>query len=128
MQQNLFISPNSFVQWAGIAALKDARKEVEEMREIYDSRRQFMLKRLKEMGLKVAVEPTGAFYILANARQYAADSFQLAFAILEKARVGVTPGIDFGSQTEGFLRFSYTNSLEKIEQGLEKLQRYLASL
>ncbi|MCJ7546689.1 MAG: pyridoxal phosphate-dependent aminotransferase [Deltaproteobacteria bacterium] len=128
MQQNLFISPNSFVQWAGIAALQDAHKEVEEMKEIYDSRRQIMLKRLKEMGLKVAVEPTGAFYILANARQYAADSYQLAFAILEKAKVGVTPGIDFGSQTEGFLRFSYTNSLEKIEQGLKRLQSYLASL
>ena len=128
MQQNLFISPNSFVQWAGIAALKDAHKEVEEMRETYNSRRQFMLRRLKEMGLKVAVEPTGAFYILANARQYAADSYQLAFAILEKAKVGVTPGIDFGSRAEGFLRFSYTNSLEKIEQGLERLQSYLASL
>jgi aspartate/methionine/tyrosine aminotransferase len=128
MQQNLFISPNSFVQWAGIAALKDAHKEVQEMREIYNRRRQFMLKRLKEMGLQVAVEPTGAFYILANARQYAADSYKLAFAILEKAKVGVTPGIDFGSQAEGFLRFSYTNSLEKIEQGLERLQRYLASL
>lgn len=128
MQQNLFISPNSFVQWAGIAALKDAHKEVEEMRETYNSRRQFMLRRLKEMGLKVAVEPTGAFYILANARQYAADSYQLAFAILEKAKVGVTPGIDFGSQAEGFLRFSYTNSLEKIEQGLEQLQRYLEGL
>jgi aspartate/methionine/tyrosine aminotransferase len=128
MQQNLFISPNSFVQWAGIAALKDARKEVEEMKEIYDSRRKFMLKRLKEMGLKVAVEPTGAFYILANARQYAADSYQLAFAILEKARVGVTPGIDFGSQAEGFLRFSYTNSLEKIEQGLERMQKYFESI
>jgi aspartate/methionine/tyrosine aminotransferase len=128
MQQNLFISPNSFVQWAGIAALKDAQKEVEEMKEIYDSRRQFMLKRLKEMGLKVAVEPTGAFYILANAREYAADSYKLAFAILEKARVGVTPGIDFGSQAEGFLRFSYTNSLEKIEEGLERLQKYFESV
>ena len=128
MQQNLFISPNSFVQWAGIAALKDAHKEVEEMRETYNSRRQIMLKRLKEMGLKVSVEPTGAFYILANARRYAADSYQLAFAILEKAKVGVTPGIDFGSQAEGFLRFSYTNSLEKIEQGLEHIQKYLASI
>ncbi|OGP81930.1 MAG: aspartate aminotransferase [Deltaproteobacteria bacterium RBG_16_54_11] len=128
MQQNLFISPNSFVQWAGIAALKDAHKEVEEMKETYNCRREFMLKGLREMGLKVAVEPTGAFYILANARRYAVDSYQLAFAILEKAGVGVTPGIDFGSRAEGFLRFSYANSLEKIEQGLERLQRYLASL
>jgi aspartate/methionine/tyrosine aminotransferase len=128
MQQNLFISPNSFVQWAGIAALKDAHKEVQEMKEIYNCRREFMLKRLKEIGLTVAVEPTGAFYILANARRYAADSYKLAFAILEKAKVGVTPGIDFGSQAEGFLRFSYANSLENIEQGLERLQRYFESI
>jgi aspartate/methionine/tyrosine aminotransferase len=128
MQQNLFISPNSFVQWAGIAALREAHHEVEEMKEIYNRRREFMLKRLREMGLGVAVEPTGAFYILANARQYSADSYQLAFAILEKARVGVTPGIDFGSQAEGFLRFSYTNSLENIEEGMERLQQYLEGL
>ena len=128
MQQNLFISPNSFVQWAGIAALREARKEVEEMKEIYNRRREFMLKRLREMGLQVAVEPTGAFYILANARGYSADSYQLAFDILKKARVGVTPGIDFGSQAEGFLRFSYANSLENIEEGMERLQKYLEGL
>jgi aspartate/methionine/tyrosine aminotransferase len=128
MQQNLFISPNSFVQWAGIAALKEAFHEVAEMKEIYNCRREFMLKRLKEIGLTVAVEPTGAFYILANARRYAADSYQLAFAILEQAKVGVTPGIDFGSQAEGFLRFSYANSLENIEEGLERLQKYFEGI
>jgi aspartate/methionine/tyrosine aminotransferase len=128
MQQNLFISPNSFVQWAGIAALQEAHREVEEMKEIYNRRREFMLPRLREMGFGVAVEPTGAFYILANARRYAADSYRLAFDILEKAGVGVTPGIDFGSGAEGFLRFSYANSLENIEEGMERLQKYLASL
>jgi len=74
------------------------------------------------------VEPTGAFYILANARRYAADSYQLAFDILKKAKVGVTPGIDFGSQAEGFLRFSYANSLDNIEEGMERLQKYLGGL
>jgi aspartate/methionine/tyrosine aminotransferase len=128
MQQNLFISPNSFVQWAGIAALKEAHHEVEEMKEIYNRRREFMLKRLKEIGLTVAVEPTGAFYILANARPYSTNSYQLAFDILEKAGVGVTPGIDFGSQAEGFLRFSYANSLENIEEGLERLQKYFENI
>lgn len=128
MQQNLFISPNSFVQWAGIAALREAHKEVEEMKEIYNRRREFMLPRLRELGFGVAVEPTGAFYILANARRYSADSYKLAFDILEKAGVGVTPGIDFGSKAEGFLRFSYANSLENIEEGMERLQKYLASL
>jgi aspartate/methionine/tyrosine aminotransferase len=128
MQQNLFISPNSFVQWAGIAALREAHREVAEMKEIYNRRREFMLQRLRELGFGVAVEPTGAFYILANARRYSADSYRLAFDILEKAGVGVTPGIDFGSGAEGFLRFSYANSLENIEEGMERLQKYLASL
>ncbi|UCC66972.1 MAG: pyridoxal phosphate-dependent aminotransferase [Deltaproteobacteria bacterium] len=128
MQQNLFISPNSFVQWAGIAALQEAQKEVEEMKEIYNRRREFLLRKLRELGLGVAVEPTGAFYILANARKYSVDSYRLAFNILENARVGVTPGIDFGSRAEGFLRFSYANSLENMEEGMERLQRYLQSL
>jgi aspartate/methionine/tyrosine aminotransferase len=128
MQQNLFISPNSFVQWAGIAALREAHKEVAEMKEIYNRRREFMLPRLRELGFGVAVEPTGAFYILANARKYSADSYQLAFDILEKAGVGVTPGIDFGSGAEGFLRFSYANSLENIEEGMERLKKYLEGL
>jgi aspartate/methionine/tyrosine aminotransferase len=126
MQQNLFISPNSFVQWAGIAALREAHKEVAEMKEIYNRRREFMLPRLRAMGFGVAVEPTGAFYILANARRYSADSYRLAFDILEKAGVGVTPGVDFGSGAEGFLRFSYANSLENIEEGMERLQKYLS--
>lgn len=128
MQQNLFISPNSFVQWAGIAALREAHQEVEEMKEIYNRRREFMLKRLRGLGLEVAVEPTGAFYILANARKYSPDSYKLAFDILEKAKVGVTPGIDFGSKAEGFLRFSYANSLENIEEGMDRLQKYLGGL
>jgi (5-formylfuran-3-yl)methyl phosphate transaminase len=128
MQQNLFISPNSFVQWAGIAALHEAHKEVAEMKEIYNRRREFMLSRLRELEFGVAVEPTGAFYILANARKYSADSYRLAFDILEKAGVGVTPGIDFGSGAEGFLRFSYANSLENIEEGMERLQKYLEGL
>jgi aspartate/methionine/tyrosine aminotransferase len=128
MQQNLFISPNSFVQWAGIAALREAHTEVAEMKEIYNRRREFMLSSLRKLGFGVAVEPTGAFYILANAQKYSADSYQLAFDILEKAGVGVTPGIDFGSRAEGFLRFSYANSLENIEEGMERLQKYLASL
>jgi aspartate/methionine/tyrosine aminotransferase len=128
MQQNLFISPNSFVQWAGIAALREAHKEVEEMKEIYNRRREFMLSRLRELGFGVVVEPTGAIYILANARKYATDSYRLAFDILEKAGVGVTPGIDFGSGAEGFLRFSYANSLENIEEGMERLEKYLEGL
>jgi aspartate/methionine/tyrosine aminotransferase len=72
------------------------------------------------------VEPTGAFYVLANAKRFSEDSYKLAFDILEHAHVGVTPGIDFGANAEGYIRFSYANTLENIEEGLDRIEKYLA--
>ena len=128
MQQNFFICAGSLAQRAGIAALEESGDEVKEMKSIYNRRRKFMIKRLKEMGLSVAVEPTGAFYVFANARKFSGDSYRLAFDILEKAHVGVTPGVDFGKNGEGYLRFSYANSMDKIAEGLNRLERYLKGL
>jgi aspartate/methionine/tyrosine aminotransferase len=125
LQQNFFISANAMVQQAGIAALKDAGDDVARMQKIYNERRLFMIRRLKELGFGITVEPTGAFYVFANAKHFSADSYKLAFDILEKAHVGVGPGIDFGQNGEGYLRFSYANSLENIEEGMERLERYL---
>ncbi len=125
LQQNFFLAPNSVVQIAGIAALKEADDDVMRMRDIYDQRRRFMIDRLREIGFGIPVEPTGAFYVFANARHLSADSYALAYDILEKARVGVTPGIDFGSGGEGYLRFSYANSIENIEEGMNRLERYV---
>jgi len=125
MIQNFFISPNAFVQEAAIAALNECEKETEQMREIYDERRKFMIKRLREIGFGITVEPTGAFYVFANAKKFTNDSYRFAFEILEKAKVGVTPGIDFGSGGEGYIRFSYANSLENIKEGLARIERFL---
>jgi aspartate/methionine/tyrosine aminotransferase len=125
LQQNLFISPNSFVQLAAINALREAESDVRRMRETYDQRRKFMIRRLRELGFGIMVEPTGAFYILANAKRFSEDSYRFAFDILEKAKVGVAPGIDFGTNAEGFLRFSYARSMEDIEEGMDRLEGYL---
>jgi aspartate/methionine/tyrosine aminotransferase len=125
LQQNFFISANAMVQQAGIAALKYGAEDVARMQKTYNKRRIFMIRRLKEMGLGITVEPTGAFYVFANAKHISSDSYQLAFDILEKAHVGVSPGIDFGQNGEGYLRFSYANSLENIEEGMDRLKRYL---
>jgi aspartate/methionine/tyrosine aminotransferase len=125
VHQNFFISANSMVQWAGIAALEEAAEDVARMRAIYDERRRFMIKRLKEIGFGITVEPTGAFYVLANARRFSGDSYKLAFDILDHAHVGVTPGIDFGLNAEGYLRFSYANTLENIAEGMDRIERYL---
>ena len=124
MHQNFFISANAFVQWAGIAALKESEADVNRMKKLYNARRKFIIRKLRELGLGITVEPTGAFYVLANARKYSKNSFELAFDILEKAKVGCTPGIDFGSNAEGYLRFSYANSIENIEEAMKRLKRY----
>ena len=86
-----------------------------------------MISRLKEIGFTITVEPTGAFYVFANAARFGEDSYKLAFEVLEKAHVGVTPGIDFGKNGEGYIRFSYANSLENIKEGMKRIENYLRS-
>ncbi len=125
IHQNFMISANGFIQWAGITALTKAQDDVAKMVNIYDERRQYMLTRLRDMGFVIHVEPTGAFYVFADGRKYFSNSYQEAFKITEEAKVGVTPGIDFGSGGEGFLRFSYATSLENMKEGLNRLERYL---
>jgi len=125
IQQNLFICAGSFVQAGGIAALQECDDHVAKMVTLYDQRRRYLLSRLKEMGIATAVEPTGAFYALANVKEYTLDSYSFAFEILEQAKVAVAPGIDFGKNCEGYLRFSYANSLENIKEGLDRLEIFL---
>ncbi len=129
MAQNFFISANAPAQRAALAALTHpmVAQEVNKMVDMYDKRRKFMIKRLKEIGFKIVREPKGAFYVFANAKEFSQNSFELAFEILENAHVGVTPGIDFGSNGEGFLRFCYANSLDLIERGLQRIEEYLHS-
>lgn len=125
LQQNLFICASSVAQRAGIAALQHAGQEINHMKEVYNERRKYMIKRLRELGFRITIEPTGAFYVFVDARHLATNSYNLAFDILEKAHVGVTPGIDFGENGEGYLRFSYANSLENIMEGLHRLESYI---
>jgi len=130
MQQNLFICAAAFAQRAGIAALRQAGPEVERMRAEYDRRRQYIVPRLCQLGLEVPVAPQGAYYVLADARRLGRESLALSRRILERARVTVTPGVDFGPGGEGFLRFSYATSLEQIEEALDRIEvamRRLAS-
>jgi (5-formylfuran-3-yl)methyl phosphate transaminase len=125
LQQNLFICASSVAQRAGIAALRLAGSDVSKMKDTYNLRRKYLVHRLQKMGFGIKAIPTGAFYVFVNARHIANDSYQLAFDILDKAHVGVTPGIDFGENGEGYLRISYANSIENIEEGMNRLEKYL---
>ncbi len=127
LQQNFYICANSFVQHAGVAALRGPKKYVKEMVETYNTRRKYILKKLKDIGFGVKSEPQGAYYVLANAGEFGQDSLILSRSILEEAGVAVTPGIDFGDRAEGYLRFSYANSFENIREGMDRLEKYLNS-
>lgn len=124
LQQNLFICAPSFAQAAAISALRECEAQIAAMVKQYDERRRYLLSHLKAMGIATRFEPTGAFYALANVKKYSNNSYQLAFEILQKAKTAVTPGIDFGSNCEGYLRISYANSLENIKRGMDRLEEF----
>jgi aspartate/methionine/tyrosine aminotransferase len=128
IQQNFFICAASLSQWGGVAALKEGAPDVERMKSVYNERRAYMIQRLRQLGFGLPVEPAGAFYILVNAKHLSTNSYDLSFEILDKAGVGVCPGIDFGQNAEGYLRFSYANSLSNIKEGLNRIEKYLGTL
>ncbi len=125
LQQNLFICAPSTAQQAGVAALEKADADVTAMRSVYNERRLYLLQRLRELGFVIASEPKGAFYVLADARRFTNDVYKFAFDVLRQAHVGITPGVDFGTAGEGFVRFSYANTLDNIREGMSRLERYL---
>ena len=131
LQQSVFISASSFVQHAGIAALEHGAPSVEAMRITYAGRRDRLVAGLRRLGFGLPHTPQGAFYVLADARPLGPlghDSRALAFELLERAHVGVTPGVDFGAAAEGWLRFCYAVADEVIDEALERLEGALAKI
>jgi aspartate/methionine/tyrosine aminotransferase len=127
IQQNFFLCANHFVQAAGVVALTEAQGDVARMRAVYDERRRYLVPALREIGMKIACEPTGAFYVFADASEWGTDSLALARRILDEAGVALAPGIDFGPGGEGFLRLSYAASLDRLEEGVRRLAEWVDS-
>ena len=125
LQQSLFISANSFVQRAAIKALNLGSDKINDIVNLYKNRRLVMFNGLRQIGFDIKKMPDGAFYYFVNISKFNKNSLDLAFDILDKVHVAVTPGIDFGSGGEGYLRFSYANSEENIKEGLKRLNHYI---
>jgi aspartate/methionine/tyrosine aminotransferase len=128
LQQNLFISLSPFVQRAGVAALAEGAEMTRAMTAACEARRGRLVEGLRRLGFGIERAPEGAFYVLAEASRFGGDSRKLAFNILERAHVGVTPGIDFGEAAEGMLRFCYAVDPDVIETALERLAPVLAEI
>ncbi len=92
---------------------------------IYNERRLYMIDRLQKMGFGIRPVPKGALYIFADARRFTDNAYRFAFDALEQAHVDITPGVDFGSQGEEHVRFSYANLLVNIKTGLDRLAEWL---
>ncbi|MBL7192076.1 pyridoxal phosphate-dependent aminotransferase [bacterium] len=127
IHMNYFLSASGFVQMAGIEAINQCRQQAEEMRDIYQKRRDYLIPELRRLGFGMETEPQGAFYLLINAKRYDTDSVRLANRLLQEAHVAVTPGAEFGSQAEGYLRISYAASLPDLKEAVNRLEKWIDS-
>jgi aspartate aminotransferase len=112
-------------QWAGLAAVTTPSDFVETTRAEYRKRRDLLVGGLRELGFTCET-PRGAFYAFPEASRFGSDSWQIATSFLQRAKVACLPGVIFGQEGEGYLRFSYSTSIETIEKGLEALRGAVA--
>ncbi len=92
----------------------------------FKQRRDFLLPALERLGFEIAVKPQGAFYIYANCERFTENSFNWVKNLLNEQGVAITPGIDFGTHlADKHCRFAYTQSLEKLEQAVDKIDAFI---
>lgn len=140
LAQNLFICPSSIAQHAALACFEpESLAEFERRREQFKQRRDYFLPALNRLGLKVPVRPDGAFYAYADASAAierlglpaaradgTGGSWDLAFELMQRARVVVTPGRDFGqTDSHRYLRFSTASSMAELQEAVARLERVL---
>ncbi len=114
-------------QYAAVEALRNCDEEVAAMKEEYDGRRRYLVRRLREMGLK-CFEPYGAFYIFPSIQEFGMTSEEFATRFLHEQKVAVVPGSAFGESGEGFIRISYAYSLEQLKEALDRMEKFINSL
>src|SRR5699024_12092729 len=96
----------------------------ETMNEAYIERRNFVTKRLQEMGLSVT-KPNGAFYIFPSIEQFGLASYDFANQLLHSKQVAVVAGSSFSPYGEGFFRISYANSIDQLSEAMNRLEAFL---
>jgi aspartate/methionine/tyrosine aminotransferase len=128
LAQNLFISMSTMAQYAALAGFEPATREIlDQRRDIFRQRRDYLLPAVQELGFTVPCKPQGAFYIYADASRFTSDSQKFCMQLLEEHGVALTPGVDFGHHLANeHLRFSYTTGMDRLELAVERLARVLA--
>ncbi len=128
LAQNIFLAASTPAQYAALAAFDSETQSIlEQRRAEFGIRRDYLLPALRELGFIIAGTPQGAFYLYADCSRFTDDSYRFVYAVLESAGVAITPGMDFGvNAPERYVRFAYTTSLERLREGVRRLQQFLA--
>lgn len=124
---NAMLCPQTISQFAGIEALKNGDDDIKHMRDEYDMRRRLVIDRLNQMGLPCAT-PLGAFYAFPDIRSSGLSSMDFCSALLLSKKVAVIPGNAFGLAGEGYVRFSYSYSLQHIQEALDRLEAFMSEI
>jgi aspartate/methionine/tyrosine aminotransferase len=125
LQQNLSISVPTLSQIAAEAAF-DGREKMEAIKHGYEENRRILIEGLPRAGLTKFLPADGAFYLYADVSDFTADSFEFAKAMLEKAGVAATPGVDFDPiHGRAFIRFSYARSQEEMREAVRRIAHWL---
>jgi aspartate/methionine/tyrosine aminotransferase len=127
LAQNLFLAAPTPAQHGALAAFQPDTLSILEARKTeLKTRRDFLLPALRRLGFDIPLTPQGAFYLYADCRRHAQDSFSLARELLQQAGVAITPGVDFGRhRPECFIRFAYTQPLHRLEDAVERIRQLL---
>ena len=116
---------NTFVQFAGIEALKGPQTEPEKIVAEFRKRREVIVDGLNSIKGITCKKPHGAFYVFPNITETGMDSRKLADHLLHNAGVAVLSGTSFGQYGEGYLRLSFANSVENIKKALDSIEKSL---
>ena len=127
LAQNLYLAAPTPSQHAALAAFEPETLAIlEARRKEFKARRDYLVPALRGLGFDIPVTPQGAFYVYAGCGGLTQDSFAFAIEILEQAGVAITPGIDFGANApERHVRFAYTNSIERLQEGVSRIAEFL---
>ncbi len=114
-------------QFSALEAVKNGDDDIRMMKEEYDRRRKYLLKRFAKMGIE-CFEPEGAFYAFPNVGKFGLSSEKFCERLLEEYKCAIVPGTAFGETGEGFARISYAYSIKHIDQALDRIEEFVNTL
>ena len=114
-------------QYAAVTALKSCDADIEAMRKEYDLRRRWLVNALNNLGL-TCFEPQGAFYVFPSIQKSGLSSEEFCKQLLFSKKVAVVPGPAFGDSGEGFVRISYSYSLDHLKKAVSRIEEFLKEL